>query len=204
MACKILRLNSDGSVPADNPFPGSAVYSYGHRNPQGLAWHPTAGRLYATEHGPPGGWDEVNLIEAGNNYGWPRFKGHTANIKFSLSFFEPQRYIRPIAVYTPALSPAGTVIYSGKVFTQWKHDLFVASLGGEHLHRLVLSVDGRSVEHQERLLTGAHGRLRAVAEGPDGLLYLSTSNRDQAGSLARGDDRILRIVPKPKTGPGHR
>jgi glucose/arabinose dehydrogenase len=194
LACKILRINRDGTSPADNPFPQSPVYSYGHRNPQGVAWHPVTAKLYNTEHGPPGGWDEVNLVEAGNNYGWPRFKGYTANTALSLTFFKPQ-YVKPIAVYTPAIAPAGASFYSGTVFPQWRNNLFVAALGGQHLHRLELSADGRSVTHEERLLEDAYGRLRAVVEGPDGFLYLSTSNRDQAGHPASRDDRILRIVP---------
>jgi glucose/arabinose dehydrogenase len=198
LACKILRINRDGTVPADNPFPQSPVYSYGHRHSQGLAWHPVTGKLYITEHGPPGGWDEINLVEAGRNYGWPRFKGHTAYTASSWTLFKPQ-YVRPLAVYTPAIAPSGASFYSGKVFPQWKNSLFFVTLGaphrGQHLHRLELSVDGRSVRREERLLEDTYGRLRAVVEGPDGFLYLSTSNRDQSGTPVQNDDRILRIVP---------
>lgn len=197
LACKLLRINRDGTLPADNPFSESPVYSYGHRHSQGLAWHPVSRRLYITEHGPPGGWDEINLVEAGSNFGWPRFKGHTGNIKFSLTFLTPQRYVRPIAVYTPAVAPSGASFYSGRVFPQWKNSLFFVTLVGQHLHRLELSADGRSVTREERLLQDSYGRLRAVVEGPDGFLYLSTSNRDQgSGNPAHNDDRILRIVPR--------
>jgi glucose/arabinose dehydrogenase len=195
LACKILRLERDGSTPADNPFPGSPVWSYGHRNPQGLAWSPLSGKLYETEHGPPGGWDEINQVERGGNYGWPRFKGNTAMLKPSLSFFSPQRYRKPVAVYTPSEAPSGLAVYSGRVFPQWRGDLLVATLGGEHLHRLKLAADGKTVLEESRLLDGAYGRLRDVVEGPDGLIYISTSNRDQAGTPTAEDDRILRLVP---------
>lgn len=195
LACKILRINKDGGVPTDNPFPGSPVYSYGHRHSQGLAWHPMTGKLYITEHGPPGGWDEINLVEPGKNYGWPYFKGHTAQLRFSVAFLEP-RYVKPIAAYTPAIAPSGASFHSGKVFPQWTNNLFVATLGGQHLRRIELGPDGRSFRREERLLDDTHGRLRAVVEGPDGLLYLSTSNRDQSGTPGPGDDRILRIAPR--------
>jgi glucose/arabinose dehydrogenase len=195
LACKVLRINRDGTIPVDNPFLQSPVYSYGHRHSQGLAWHPVTGKLYVTEHGPPGGWDEINLVEAGKNYGWPRFKGHTANTASSWTLFKPQ-YVKPLAVYTPALAPSGASFYSGKVFPQWKNSLFFVALAGKHLHRLELSVDGRSVRREERLLEDTYGRLRAVVEGPDGFFYLSTSNRDQSGNPAQNDDRILRIVPR--------
>lgn len=183
---KILRINRDGTFPRDNPFSGSPVYSYGHRHSQGLAWHPVTGKLYSTEHGPVGGWDEINLIEAGKNYGWPRFKGHTGNIRFSMAFFKPQ-YTKAVVVYTPAIAPSGGSFYSGKVIPQWKNSLFVATLRGEHLRRIELTPDGMSIKFEERLLENTYGRLRAVTEGPDGFLYFSTSN---------GDDRILRIVPR--------
>ncbi len=202
VAGKILRLNRDGSIPVDNPFPRSPVYSYGHRHSQGLAWHPTTEALYITEHGPPGGWDELNRVEAGRNYGWPRFKGYTASIKLGFVFFTPEPYAWPVAVYTPAIAPSGASFYRGDAFPRWKNNLFFATLAGQHLHRLELSADGARVAGEERLLDGTYGRLRAVVEGPDGFLYVSTSNHDKSQPPGPGphDDRILRIVPRSRHG----
>ena len=184
-AGKILRLNADGSVPGDNPLPGSLVYSLGHRNSQGLAWQPGTGRLYATEHGPVGN-DEVNLIEAGRNYGWPTVQGQQTD----------PRFVAPVALYNPSIAPAGAVFYDAEPLAPWRGSLFFTTLTGRHLHRLVIGgPDGRQVLADERLFDGAFGRLRDVVQGPDGFLYFTTSNRDGRGGPAAQDDRILRIVP---------
>ncbi|MCS7251978.1 MAG: PQQ-dependent sugar dehydrogenase [Thermoflexus sp.] len=194
LAGKILRLNPDGTIPADNPFPGSYVYSYGHRNPQGLAWHPTTGQLYSTEHGPTGEMglccrDELNLIRPGGNYGWPRVTGIAGD----------PRFIDPILhsgeEYTWA--PAGMAFVTGDLLAPWKDHLFFAALRGQHLHHVVLGPDGTSVVFHEELFRGEFGRIRDVVMGPDGALYLTTSNRDGRGQPRSGDDRILRIVPGP-------
>jgi glucose/arabinose dehydrogenase len=192
-AGKILRLTPDGGVPADNPFPDSPVYAYGLRNPQGLAWEPQSGALFASDHGPTGdfglsAYDEINLIRAGGNYGWPRTVGAPGL----------EGFIDPILVWTDrAVPPAGLAFHAG--------DLFVAALGGGALVRIGLAPDnGRytvnSVEHwfarapDDAVL----GRLRDVVEGPDGALYLLTSNRDGRGAPRPGDDHIYRLVT---TGP---
>jgi glucose/arabinose dehydrogenase len=185
LAGKILRLNADGSVPADNPFPGSPIYSLGHRNPQGLAWQPGTGRLYATEHGPSGN-DEVNVIEPGQNYGWPVVQGRQVDARFA----------GPITLYSPSVAPAGAVFYDGEPLAPWRGSLFFTTLAGRHLHRLVVGgADGRQVLEEERLFDGTYGRLREVVQGPDGNLYFTTSNRDGRGNPAASDDRVLRIVP---------
>jgi aldose sugar dehydrogenase len=185
LAGKIFRLERDGTIPADNPFPGSPVYSLGHRNPQGLAWQPGTGRLYATEHGASGN-DEVNLIERGANYGWPEAQGAA----------HPAPYRAPLAVYTPSVAPAGATFYDADAIPQWRGSFFFATLRGAHLHRLVFDpADPRRVVVDERLYAGEYGRLRDVAQGPDGALYVTTSNRDGRGSPAAEDDRILRIGP---------
>ena len=188
-AGKILRLTPEGGVPADNPFPNSPVYSYGHRNPQGLAWEPQSGALFASEHGPTGefglsGYDEINVIRAGGNYGWPRVVGARGLAGFA----------DPILVWTRRAVPlAGLVFYRG--------DLFVAALGSGALIRFKLAMDkGRytviGVEHW--LACGPDdavlGRLRDVVEGPDGALYILTSNRDGRGAPRAGDDHIYRLV----------
>ena len=189
-AGKILRLTPDGGVPADNPFPNSLVFSYGHRNPQGLAWEPASGALFASEHGPTGefglaAYDEINVTRAGGNYGWPRAVGAPGL----------ERLVDPILVWTTrAVPPAGLAFHRG--------DLFVAALGGGALVRINLATDNggytvTGVEHwfargpDEAVL----GRLRDVVEGPDGALYILTSNRDGRGTPRPGDDHIYRLAP---------
>jgi aldose sugar dehydrogenase len=193
LAGKILRLNEDGTVPADNPFVGQAgarpeIWSYGNRNAQGLDWQPGTNALFETEHGPsgfdgPGGGDEVNLIERGKNYGWPAIH-HTAAREGMES---------PVLEYTPAVAPASGMFYRGAAFPAWRGNFFFGCLRGQCLIRVAL--DGRRVVSQERLLNDDYGRIRDVAEGPDGAIYFSTSNRDGRGRPANGDDRILRLVP---------
>ncbi|MDW8059278.1 MAG: PQQ-dependent sugar dehydrogenase [Thermomicrobium sp.] len=194
LAGKILRLEPDGSVPADNPFPGSPVWSYGHRNPQGLAWT-SDGRLYATEHGPTGdlglaAHDEVNAIEPGRNYGWPFVVGTL--VRQALPDAVPPVIESGTATWAPS---GATFVRSGRI-PQWQGNLLFAGLRSQTLWRLVLSPDGRSAELLEPLYRGEFGRLRTVVEGPDGALYLLTSNRDGRGSPRRGDDRLLRIAPQ--------
>lgn len=179
---KILRVNDDGSVPDDNPFRGSPVWTYGHRNPQGLDWDPKSGLLFATEHGPSGfdggfGGDEVNIIEKGLNYGWPVI--HHAQKREGM--------VSPVADYTPACAPAGAAF--------WKGDFFFGCLRGERVQRIVLDAsDRRKVGTQYRQYT-KFGRIRDVVVGPDGALYLATSNRDGRGDPAEDDDKIIRIAP---------
>ena len=165
---KVLRVDPDsGKV---------TVFSKGHRNVQGLCFAPD-GRLFATEHGPSGG-DEVNLLREGFDGGWPATSGNG------------------IRNYTPSVAPAGCVVYSADLIPQWKGSLLFVTLRGESLRRLTLGSDGR-VTDEEVLYKGDHGRLRDVAVGPDGAVYLTTSNRDGRGSPSNDDDRILRIAPKP-------
>jgi len=179
---KVLRLNADGSLPDDNPFPGSPVYSYGHRNPEGLAWQPGTGRLYETEHGSSA-TDEVNFVEAGQNYGWPDVRGDQS---------------RPGMVSPVIQSGADTWAPSGATFVSggpWDGSLVFTGLRGETLCRVVLDkTDPRRVASFEKYLAGQYGRLRDVVQGPDGALYVLTNNTDGRGSPRPGDDRILRIT----------
>jgi glucose/arabinose dehydrogenase len=187
---KILRLNPDGSIPNDNPFPNSPVYSYGHRNPEGLAWQPGTGRLYETEHGPSGVpsccLDEVNLIEPGKNYGWPVIMGNQTHA----------------GMISPILQSGNNTTWapSGAAFITrgpWAGSLFFAGLRGQSLYWLILDPDDpRKVIHFEPLLVGQFGRLRGVVEGPDGALYITTSNRDGRGNPAPDDDRVIRLALK--------
>lgn len=183
LAGKILRITPEGDVPRDNPFPGNPTYSLGHRNVQGLAWDED-GRLYASEFGA-NAFDEVNRIEAGGNYGWPEVEGEGG---------EPQ-YIDPVAVFgTDEASPSGAEIPLDSSIPQWNGDFLMAALRGERLWRLELGSDGGVVE-REQLLNGEFGRLRHVAQAPDGSIWILTNNRDGRGNPVPEDDRILRLAP---------
>lgn len=195
LAGKTLRMNPDGSVPSGNPFSGSLVWSLGHRNPQGLAFHHGSGTLFATEHGPEG-HDELNRIDPGRNYGWPIVAGTS----------DRERFRGPIlASGDTSWAPAGAIAYGGRAFPAWRGNLFFAALGyspGEGrrcIHNVALGPGGGSgppeVRDRTLLLSGEFGRLRAMTEGPDGAIYVTTSNRDGRGDPAPVDDRILRLRP---------
>jgi aldose sugar dehydrogenase len=183
---KVLRLNPDGSVPADNPFPGSYVWSLGHRNAQGLAWEPTLGLLLATEHGTGGGGNnEVNVIERGWNYGWPAAIGRAGDARF----------VDPILVSGDA--PAGAVFVTSERYPELRGSLLVATLSAERLLRVAFREGAPlAVARTEGVLEGRLGRLRDVVQGPDGYLYLATSNRDGRGRPGPDDDRVIRLVPR--------
>ena len=184
---KILRLMPDGSVPEDNPFPNSPVYSYGHRNVEGLAWD-EKGRLYASEFGSHA-FDEVNLIRPGANYGWPEFEGDGGEEA------EAAGYVNPVTTWsTSEASPSGAEILKNGAIPQWEGDLFVAALRGERLWRLELGPDGNVIRRQQ-LLRGEVGRIRNVVQAPDGSLWVTTSNRDGRGMPDAWDDRIIRLGP---------
>ena len=184
---KILRINSDGSIPTDNPFPNSYVYSYGHRNPQGLAWQPGTKRLYSTEHGPSGFQgccrDELNYIEPGKNYGWPTIRGDETK----------EGMISP----TIQSGTSETWAPTGATFATrgpWSGSLLFTGLRGQTLYRVVIdSNDPRKAVMQDRLFSRQFGRLRDIAEGPDGNLYMLTSNRDGRGNPKEDDDRVIRL-----------
>jgi glucose/arabinose dehydrogenase len=192
LAGKTLRLNDDGSVPQDNPFLGQQgvrpeIWSVGHRNAQGMDWQPGSNLMFQTEHGPsgfdgPGGGDEVNIVEKGKNYGWPII--HHTQTREGLE--------SPLLEYTPACAPASGMFYRGSALPKFKGNFFFGCLRGERLIRVEL--DGRKVLAQEDIVKD-YGRIRDVAEGPDGYLYFSTSNRDGRGKPAEDDDRIMRLVP---------
>lgn len=175
---KILRINPDGSVPGDNPFPRSAIWSLGHRNVEGLAWD-RAGRLWESELGQDR-FDEVNLIRKGGNYGWPVVEGRGGT--------QGGRFTNPKVTWpTSQASPSGDAIVGNR--------LYVAALRGEALWRIPLN--GTRAGRPRRLLHGTYGRLRTVVRAPDGSLWVATSNRDGRGSPRSGDDRILRFAPAP-------
>lgn len=183
LAGKILRITPDGGVPAGNPFPGSPVWSYGHRNVQGLAWD-RAGRLYATEFGPDRN-DEINRIQAGGNYGWPVVTG-TAN---------QAGFVDPIVVRQPSeASWSGAAVLVGGAVSEWEGSLLAAGLRGRRLWRFALDGAG-NVTGAEALFVNEYGRLRHVAQAPDGSVWILTNNRDGRGNPIPDDDRIIRIGP---------
>jgi aldose sugar dehydrogenase len=193
---KIMRIRTDGTVPPDNPFAGlsggpavqEAIWSFGHRNPQGAALHPSTGQLWAVEHGPQGG-DELNLVQSGRNYGWPL-------VSYGCEYGAPVGNCTPVggastgAGYEPPLSywvptsiaPSGMAFYTGTRFPEWQGQLFVGALAGQALWRIVLN--GNQVASREALFTSLGERIRDVRQGPDGWLYLLTDS---------GNGRILRV-----------
>lgn len=179
----IVRLNADGSVPGDNPF-GNAVWSYGHRNVQGIVYDDVSGRLLSHEHGPRGG-DEINIIERGLNYGWPVA---TFGLDYSGARISPYDTlpgtVAPVFQWTPSIAPSGLALYRGELFAQWRGDLLVGALVAKAVYRVRLGA-GQASE-QERLFGEMGERIRDVRVGPEGAVYLLTDS-------ARG--RVLRVLP---------
>ena len=189
----IIRLHEDGSVPADNPFVGRAdalpeIWSYGHRNQQGLAVHPVSGEVWSNEHGPRGG-DELNLIVGGENYGWP-LVSHGIHYDGTVFTTETQRrgMESPRFAWIPSIGASGLMIYSGEQFPWWKGSVFVGGLVGQQLARI--SFDGHRAVSEETLLEGVLGRIRDVRQGPDGFIYLALE-----GPEGKPMTRIVRLEP---------
>jgi len=184
----VVRLYPDGTVPDDNPFLGQAdarpaIYSYGHRNPQGAVLHPDTGRLWIHEHGPRGG-DEINIPEPGANFGWPK-------TTYGKEYWGPEigpdkleGTLQPIHQWTPSIAPSGMEFYTGERFPDWQGNLFVGALALTHLARLEL--DGDRVVNEQELLNDRGWRIRDVRQGPDGHLYLLTD---------AGNGRLVRLIP---------
>lgn len=186
-AGSVVRIKPDGGVPDDNPFVGQSdalpeIYSWGHRNPQGLAVHPETGRIWTQEHGPQGG-DEINLIEAGVNYGWPEITWglNYGGMPINGGLREQEGMAQPVYFWDPSIAPSGMTFYEGDAFPEWQGDLFVGALKFQLIARL--EMDGDKVVAEERLLEGELGRIRDVKTGPDGLLYILTDDPD--GGLYR-------------------
>lgn len=174
LAGKILRINDDGTIPIDNPFPGSAIYAYGFRNVQGLTWHPETRELYASDHGATGN-DEINVVRAGSNYGWPYEECSNEG-----------KYTAPVICFNPSIAPSGIAIPNSSKLG-YSGDLLLATLKGSQLR----SIDLYTGE-QNNILVG-YGRLRDVVEGDNGSLFVLTSNTDGRGLIQENDDKILRI-----------
>lgn len=190
-AGKLLRLSLDGEVPPDNPIPGSAAFLSGLRNTQGFDW-PGDGTVWVSDHGPSGelgrrGHDEVNVARAGDDLGWPTIYGCETR----------EGLVAPALTWRQAVPPGGAAIYTGSAIPEWRGSLLVGTLGSRHLHRVVVSgrEPGRVERHEVYFAgRGGHGRLREVVMGPDGDLYVTTSNCDGRGSCPPDGDRILRIT----------
>ncbi|MDQ3014749.1 MAG: PQQ-dependent sugar dehydrogenase [bacterium] len=175
---KVLRLNADGTIPPSNPF-GTAVYSFGHRNSQGLAWDPE-GRLWSTEHGRSGiqsGLDEINLIVAGANYGWPTIEGNETQAGMT----------------APALHSGASATWAPASALYWDGSLFFGGLRGQGLYEAKL--EGTKVVSLKKHFSDEYGRIRTVRLGPDGMFYFTTSNKDNRGSIKPNDDKILKVNP---------
>jgi len=190
LAGKILRISPDGTIPADNPFPNSPIYSIGHRNVQGLDWDPIHNFLYATEHGPSGfdgapGGDEINIIQAGGNYGWPVVT-HTET---------RPGLTQPLAEFTPSVAPGSGMFYTGELFPQFKGNFFFGGLAGEGLYRVVFSPENPAQILLIEKMAIEVGRIRDVVQGPDGAIYFTTSNTDGRGTVREGDDKVYRLIP---------
>ena len=188
----VVRLHDDGRIPADNPFVGTAgalgeIWSYGHRNPQGLAFHPMTGDLWANEHGPQGG-DELNVVLPGRNYGWPVI-GYGVNYGSGTTIHEgtlKEGMESPKHFWVPSIATSGLMIYTGDKFPAWRGNIFVGGLGGEQLSRL--TIDGQTVLNEETLFQRM-GRIRDVRQGPDGYVYLAIDDR------RGGPAGIVRLEP---------
>ena len=189
---KIVRLHDDGRVPTDNPFVNRAgakpeIWSYGHRNVQGLAFHPETGELWADEHGPQGG-DELNLIQPGKNYGWPVI-GYGVNYNTGLAIHSGthrQGMEQPVRIWVPSIGISGLMVYTGDKFPQWRGNLFIGGMAGQQLSRLTLN--GQRIINEEALVQ-QRGRIRDIRQGPDGHIYLVTDDREGKPTP------ILRVEP---------
>lgn len=190
---KILRLNLDGSIPSDNPFKNNPVWSYGHRNAQGLVFSPT-GVLYSSENGDAQD-DELNIIHKGSNYGWPNVEGF-CDQPTEKDFCSKTNITEPLKVWTPTIAPSGIDFYPYGKIPEWKNSIIMGTLKGNSLRVLKLSEDGKRIVDDQIYFDHLYGRIRDVCVSPKGDVYISTSNRDwnpSEGFPRPGDDRIIKL-----------
>ena len=183
---KILRLNPDGSIPADNPVPGNPYWSLGHRNPQGLVM--ANGKLYSSEHGPNND-DEINIIQKGRNYGWPEVEGY-CNSNSEKSFCTSNDVAEPLQAWTPTIAACGLDYYNSDHIPQWKGSLLLVALKNARLYQLKLNEDLTSVAQTNEYFEGKYGRLRDICVSPQGRVYICSSN-------GGNNDKIIEIKRKP-------
>lgn len=199
LAGKMLRINRDGSIPADNPNPQSYVYSLGHRNAQGLVLGPN-GMVYSSEHGPNSD-DELNIIYRDRNYGWPNVKGYCDPDE--QAFCTANNVVEPIMAWTPTLAVAGIDFYNSSAIPEWKNSILLCNLKEDDFRVLKLNSQGTAIVTEEVLFNNQFGRLRAVCVSPDGDVFIASSNRDgraNGGFPRAEDDRIIRISARNQTG----
>ncbi len=192
---KVLRLNLDGSIPADNPVAGNPMYSKGHRNPQGMVVH--NGIIYSSEHGANSD-DEVNIITKAGNYGWPNVEGFCDD-PGETSFCQQNNVIEPIRAWTPTLAVAGIDYYDNALIPEFANSLLMVSLKAGKLTQLKLSTNGLQVLSEKTIINNTYGRLRDICVSPDGRVFIATSNKDGRGTPGVNDDRIIELKP---TGTG--
>ncbi len=192
---KILRINFDGSIPSDNPIAGSPVWSWGHRNAQGLVW--VNGKLFETEHGPNND-DEVNIIQKGRNYGWPNVEGY-CNTPSEITFCNDSNVVEPLTAWTPTLAVSGTDYYDHPMFPQFQKCLIMATLKDSKLYRLKLNTAQDDIDSIIVINGVSFGRLRDVCVAPNGKIYISTSNSAAGGTGAK-TDKIIEIYDPSFTG----
>lgn len=188
---KMLRMNLNGSIPSDNPIFGSYIWSWGHRNPQGLCYG--NGKLYSSEHGT-GANDEINIIQQNRNYGWPTVEG-LCNTAAEITFCNANNVAEPIWSWSPAIAPCGLDLYLNPAIPEWNNSLLLAVLKNKQLIQLKLNPDGTEIIQQNIYMTNMYGRLRDVLVIPDGRVFICTSNRDYTGSPIAADDRIIELTP---------
>ncbi|HSO87599.1 MAG TPA: PQQ-dependent sugar dehydrogenase [Draconibacterium sp.] len=190
---KTLRINLDGTIPDDNPVQNSPVWTWGHRNPQGLVYSPGGNILYSSEHGASSN-DEINIIQKGRNYGWPNVEGF-CDIAGENSFCINNNVVEPIFAWTPTLAVAGIDFYNSDLIPEWKNSLLVTSLKASRITQLLLNEGGTEVIKSTDFYTNAFGRLRDICVSPDGKVYTAVSNRDGRGTPKADDDKIIEITP---------
>ncbi len=186
---KVLRMNLDGSIPSDNPMPSKYIWSFGHRNPQGLCY--ANGKMYSSEHGT-GANDEINIIEVNRNYGWSTVEG-VCNTAAEITFCTANNVKEPIWSWSPSIAPCGLDFYQNSAIPEWNNSLLLAVLKDKKLIQLKLNDDGTQIVQQNFLITNTYGRLRDVLVIPDGRVFICTSNRDYTGTPIATDDRIIEL-----------
>lgn len=181
---KVLRINLDGSIPSDNPLPNNPVWSWGHRNPQGLVM--VGSKMFSSEHGPNND-DEINIIEKGRNYGWPDVQG-LCDAGAEQTFCNANNVKEPIKIWTPTIAPSGMEYYNGDLIAQWKNSLLMTTLKNSRLYQFKLNNDATQIVESQEFFTNNYGRLRDVCISPEGKVYICTSNG--------GNDKIIEISKK--------
>ncbi|MEO5910853.1 MAG: PQQ-dependent sugar dehydrogenase [Pelobium sp.] len=181
---KVLRMNLDGTIPSDNPFPNSYVYSFGHRNAQGLVM--VDDKIYSSEHGPNND-DEINIIQKGRNFGWPNVEGFCDKSAES-NFCTANNVVEPLMVWTPTIAPSGMVYYNADLIPQWKNSLLLAVLKGSKVLQLKLKADKTGIDTATDFLVNDFGRIRDLAVAKDGKVYFCTSNGN--------NDKIVMVSPE--------